>query len=67
MLAQGAGPDLRLEATAASDAEGYLRTLQVAGMAPLYPWSLRSFSPGEIDRLAPTHRAHPWAARFQPP
>ncbi|CAA9316056.1 MAG: hypothetical protein AVDCRST_MAG68-1568 [uncultured Gemmatimonadetes bacterium] len=63
VLAQGA-PDLRLEATAGSEAEEYLRTLQVAGMAPLYPWSVRSFSPAEIDRLAPANRAHPWAARF---
>jgi hypothetical protein len=61
VLAQG---DMRLEATAGSDAEDYLRTLQVAGMAPLYPWSARSFSPAEIDRLAPGNRAHPWAARF---
>ncbi len=64
-LAQGTGVDLRQEVTAGSEAEGYLRALQVAGMAPLYPWSQRSFSPREIDRLVPAHRAHPWASRFE--
>lgn len=66
-LAQGAGVDLRLEATAGSEVEGYLRALQVAGIAPLYPWAMRSFSPAELDRLVPAHRAHPWAARFAAP
>lgn len=59
-------PDLRLEATAGSEAERYLRVLQVAGQAPLYPWSLRAFSPAEMDRLAPADSAHPWAARLRP-
>jgi hypothetical protein len=65
--AQEAPVDLGLEATAGSEAERYLRILQVAGMAPLYPWSLRSFSPGEVDRLVPTNTAHPWASRFEAP
>jgi hypothetical protein len=60
-----AGPDLRAEATAGSEAERYLRVLQVAGQAPLYPWSLRAFSPRELDRVAPAP-AGPWAARFAP-
>jgi|GEM_PF-199762 len=59
-------PDLRSEATAGSEAERYLRVLQVAGEAPLYPWSLRAFSPAEIDRLASGTAAHPWAPRFAP-
>ncbi|MBW3629356.1 MAG: efflux RND transporter permease subunit, partial [Gemmatimonadetes bacterium] len=53
--------------TAGSEAERYLRTLQVAGLSPLYPWSLRSFSPAEIDRLVPGDTAHPWGARFGVP
>ncbi len=52
----------RAEAVVGSEAEGYLRTLQVAGAVPLYPWSLRGFSPAELDRLAPDS-AHPWRAR----
>jgi Capsule assembly protein Wzi len=63
---QQALPDLRAEATAGSEAERYLRVLQVAGGAPLYPWSLRAFSPAEIDRLAAGNADHPWAARFAP-
>src|SRR5688572_27483323 len=50
--ARVAPADLRAEATAGSEAERYLRVLQVAGRAPLYPWSLRAFSPREVDALA---------------
>lgn len=66
LRAQRTFPDLAAEATAGSDAERYLRVLQVAGAAPLYPWSVRAFSPQEIDRLVPDSAAHPWAARFAP-
>ncbi|MFL5541652.1 MAG: capsule assembly Wzi family protein, partial [Longimicrobiaceae bacterium] len=59
-------PDLRAEVTAGSEAERYLRVLQVAGVAPLYPWSLRAFSPAEVDRLASGAGAHPWARRLAP-
>jgi hypothetical protein len=45
-----------------SEAERYLRTLQVAGQVPLYPWSSRSFSPAEVDSLLPGNTGHPWAA-----
>lgn len=55
--------DLRAEATAGSEAEGYLRALQVAGAVPLYPWSIRAFSPRELAAMAPDS-AHPWAARL---
>lgn len=57
-------PDLRAEATAGSEAERYLRLLQVSGAAPLYPWSIRSFSPRELDRLGAVSGDHPWAARL---
>lgn len=45
-----------------SEAETYLRVLQVGGRAPAYPWSARGFSRGEVVRLLPDS-AHPWAAR----
>jgi hypothetical protein len=66
LRAQGTPPDLRAEATAGSEAERYLRVLQVAGVAPLYPWSLRAFSPAEVDRLASGPATHPWARRLPP-
>jgi hypothetical protein len=47
-----------------SEIENYLRLLQVGGLTAPYPWSLRSFSPREIDRLAPMSAAHPWAQRY---
>ena len=37
-----------------SERERVLRVLQLTGDVPLYPWSLRGFSPGEIDRLGVT-------------
>src|SRR5688500_12693926 len=43
-----------------SDFEDYLRVLQVAGIAPLYPWSVRSFSVSEIPTLAAADSAGPW-------
>lgn len=62
-----AQPDLRLEMGAGGEGERYLRVLQVAGEAPLYPWSIRGFSPREVDRLVPDGADHPWAARFPSP
>ncbi len=44
--------------------ETYLRNLQILGKSPLYPWSIRSFSVHEVERLAPADSAHPWAQRF---
>ena len=44
-----------------SERERYLRVLQTLGMVPLYPWSIRGFSPQELDRLRPTTESHPWA------
>jgi hypothetical protein len=46
-----------------SETEQYLRILQTLDAAPLYPWSIRSFSPDELERLQPTRQNHPWAGR----
>src|SRR3989454_9381551 len=48
-----------------SDLESYLRTLQLLGVVPLYPWGIRSFSQREIARLAPRDTALPWATRYE--
>lgn len=61
-----AQPDLRLEMGTGGEGERYLRLLQVAGEAPLYPWTLRGFSPREVDRLVPDGAGHPWSARLAP-
>jgi hypothetical protein len=61
-----AQPDLRLEMGTGGEGERYLRVLQVAGEAPLYPWTIRGFSPAEVDRLVPDSADHPWAARLAP-
>ena len=53
----------RSEISAGSELEDYLRVLQVVGAVPLYPWSVRSFSPRELDRLFPDS-AHPWADHY---
>lgn len=42
--------------------ERYARSLQLAGRAEAYPWSIRGFSPSEVDRLLPADSAHPWGA-----
>lgn len=55
------------EATPGSELERYLRVLQLAGETPLYPWSVRGFSPEEIDHLAPRDTRHPWARWLRPP
>jgi hypothetical protein len=43
-----------------SEFEDYLRVLQVAGIAPLYPWSIRGFSPGEVSALVAGDTTGPW-------
>lgn len=45
-----------------SHRERYLRVLQTLGLVRPYPWSIRGFSPHEIERLHPLSDAHPWAA-----
>jgi hypothetical protein len=52
------------EIFADSELENYLRYLQTTGEVALYPWSLRGFSPVEIDRLLPSGAVHPWSSRF---
>ena len=47
-----------------AEEEQYLRVLQVAGLAPSYPWSLRGFLPGELPRIRAGHAVHPWQDRF---
>lgn len=48
------------EAFVGSETESYLRMLQVSGGSAPYPWSIRSFSPREVERLLPVDSAHPW-------
>lgn len=56
------------EATAGSEREDYLRTLQVAGLAPRAMVSLRAWSPLELARLAPADSiVHPWRAQLARP
>jgi hypothetical protein len=57
-------PAARSEVYAGSELETYLRTLQVAGVVGLYPWSARRFTAAEVDHILPTDSAHPWAARY---
>ncbi len=52
-----------LDFATGSEAEDYLRVLQVSGLTPLYPWSIRGFSHGEISRLAQSDSAGPWNLR----
>lgn len=54
----------RNEVFAGSDLESYLRYLQTLGKSESYPFSMRAFSPQEIDRLAATDTLHPWARRY---
>ncbi|MEX2181708.1 MAG: capsule assembly Wzi family protein [Gemmatimonadaceae bacterium] len=54
------------EAAAGSELERYLRLAQLAGLAPLSPWSTRAFAPHELDARIPRHDAgHPWRAEFR--
>jgi hypothetical protein len=52
-----------LDFTAGSELENYLRLLQVAGLQPIYPWSIRALSPRTITRLAESDSTGPWALR----
>jgi len=54
----------RNEVFAGSELESYLRLLQTLGKSQAYSWSIRSFSPAEVDQLAATDNNHPWAKRF---
>lgn len=46
------------------EVERYLRVLQVAGKAPLYPWTLRGLTPEEVYRVLPWDPDHPWSGRL---
>ena len=51
-----------------SEAERYLRVLQVAGLTSPYPWSLRGFSPREAERVLPSPATlHPWQESWSSP
>lgn len=52
------------ETFAGSELEDYLRSLQLLDTAARQPWSLRSFSPAQLDAMAPGAGGHPWAGRF---
>src|SRR2546423_1678894 len=52
-----------LDFATGSEFEDYLRVLQVAGLEPLHPWSIRGFSPRTISRFAAADSAGPWALR----
>ncbi|MBA2245150.1 MAG: hypothetical protein H0W11_09340 [Gemmatimonadetes bacterium] len=54
----------RNEVFVGSELESYLRFLQSEGRSELYPWSVRSFSAAEVERLLPRDSAHPWAGRY---
>lgn len=54
----------RSEVFAGSTFESYLRYLQTLGKSAPTTWSIRGFSPAEIDALAPKDSAHPWAHRY---
>ena len=63
---QAASVGGRSEIFAGSELETYLRDLQLVGLVSLYPWSIRSFSPRELDALFPADSAvHPWAHRYE--
>jgi hypothetical protein len=46
-----------------SSDEDYLRYLQIAGLAALYPWSLREFSQPELARMSVARKSHPWSGK----
>lgn len=49
-----------------SDEENYLRYLQSGGLIGEYPWSVRSFGPAELSRLAASPDSQPWSRRMEP-
>ena len=51
--------------SAGSEAENYLRVLQVAGLAPMTQWTVRPFSAKVLRKIAPSDSGHPWASQFR--
>ena len=47
-----------------SEAEKYLRVLQVAGKAPPHAWTLRAFAPQALPGVLPRSGEHPWQDRM---
>ena len=43
-----------------SESERYLRVLQLAGKAPLHPWTVRGLAPSELHHVLPVSTEHPW-------
>ncbi len=56
--------DVRRGVPVGSEEARFLRVLQVAGMAPHYPWTLRGLTPGELSRTLPTDTLYPWKNRY---
>jgi hypothetical protein len=55
----------RSEIFAGGEMESYVRYLQSLGIARPYPWSVRGFSPRELDAVLPADSvAHPWRSRY---
>lgn len=54
----------RSEVFAGGELENYLRYLQSLGEVTPYPWSIRAFSPPELDVVLPAGTAHPWSGRY---
>jgi hypothetical protein len=50
-----------------SEWEEYLRAVQVAGLIPLEPWSVRGFGPREWNALVPSDTTLPWFKSFIQP
>ena len=61
-LAQGTGG--QAEVFAGSQFESYLRYLQTLGKSAPTTWTIRGFSPSEIDALSPNDDSHPWSERY---
>lgn len=60
-----AGPDRPLFVN--DEWERYARIRQIAGDAPLYPWTIRAFSAAETRLLNGTAGRHPWSSQAAPP
>lgn len=52
------------EIFAGSELATYLRYMQLTGGAEHFPWSLRPFSPSQIDSLISHDSAGPWSASY---
>lgn len=49
---------------AGGEEERYLRVLQIAGLAPLVPWSIQPFSPSQTRELRDA-QPNPWGSRLE--